>query len=68
MMQAYEFDSTVYNGVIHIPEQYRDKMPYNVKVIVLAHEEQPKAGDKKFTAIQLRTKGFRFNREESNER
>ena len=68
MMQAYEFDSTIDNGVIHIPERYRDKMPSNVKVIVLAREEQPKARDKKFSAIRLQTKGFQFNREEANER
>ena len=68
MLQAYEFNSTINNGIINIPEQYRDKMPSTVKVIVLAHDKQTKAEDKKFSAIRLKTKGFRFNREEANER
>lgn len=63
-MQAYEFNSTINNGVIPIPEQYRDKIRSEVKVIVLAHDQQPKTADRTFTAI----KGFKFNREEANER
>lgn len=35
MLQAYEFNSTIGNDIIHIPKQYRDKIPSNVKVIVL---------------------------------
>jgi hypothetical protein len=38
VMQAYEFQSTVENGIIHIPDLYRDKIRSNVKVIVLSRD------------------------------
>lgn len=67
-LQAYEFNSIIENGIIHIPQQYRDKMPAKVKVIVLTHEEEYKIQKNNFSAIRLKTKGLRFNREEANER
>ncbi|MDR2937906.1 MAG: hypothetical protein LBU92_03075, partial [Prevotellaceae bacterium] len=67
--QAYEFSATVRNGVIHIPEQLSNENLSWVKVILLADsvEKNPKSR-KKFTAMQLKTKGFKFNREEVHER
>lgn len=66
-MRAYEFVSTVDNGIIHIPEQYRDKITSSVKVIVLS-EEPVKSKVLPFSALRIDTKGFKFNREEANER
>ena len=37
-MQAYEFYAVPENGVITIPEQYRDKIKTGVKVILLEEE------------------------------
>ena len=69
-MQAYEFNTIVHEGIIRIPEQYRNEQLSSVKVILLSNPAKTgaAAGKKKFTAMQLKTKGFTFNREESNER
>jgi hypothetical protein len=67
-MQAYEFTSVVKNGIIHIPEQYQAKLPGQIKVILLAPESTPSQKEKQFTAITLKTTGFKFNRDEANER
>ena len=64
---AYEFNSTVRDGIIYIPEQYRDKILAEVRVIVLPQEQKKKTnGD--FTAISICTEGFKFDREAANER
>jgi uncharacterized membrane protein len=70
-MQAYEFNTVVREGMIRIPEQYRNKLLSPVRVILLSNATKPNitaAGNKKFTAMKLQTKGFTFNREEANER
>ena len=67
-MQAYEFNTVVRNGVIHIPKQISDKLS-NVRVILLADSAKKALPRKnKFTAMRLKTKGFTFNREEAHER
>jgi hypothetical protein len=67
-MQAYEFSSVIENeGVIHIPKQYLEKVSSPVKIILLSNEEGLKNGDKRFSAIKLKTKGFKFDREAANE-
>ena len=75
-MQAYEFYAKPQNGVISIPEQYRNQITDNVLVIVL--EKKPwqfnrdEANARKKTDLlsppSLKTKGWKFNREEANER
>lgn len=37
-MYAIEFKADISNGVIEIPQQYRDKMQTHVKVILLSDE------------------------------
>jgi hypothetical protein len=69
-MQAYEFTSTVKNGVIPIPELYRNKISSAVKVIVLsgtkpAHTDKRK---KSFHYLGIDMTGFIFDREEAHER
>jgi len=59
-MIAYEFNSIVSDGVIHIPEQYRDKLWSEVRVIVLPQEQEKKTGGD-FTAISISTEGFKFD-------
>ena len=67
-MQAYEFSSIIENeGVIHIPKQYLQKISSPVKIILLVDEETPNKKSKKFSAIKLRTKGFKFDRDIANE-
>ena len=69
-MQAYEFDTIIENGIISIPEQYYNQNLTSVRVILLSDSpKQRKAvNNKKFTAMKLKTKGFKFNREDANER
>ncbi|MCL2379987.1 MAG: hypothetical protein FWC64_00165 [Treponema sp.] len=68
-MQAYEFNSVVGNeGIIHIPQQYLTNISSPVKVIILTNEKVPNNKNKHFSAISLETKGFKFNRDEANER
>jgi hypothetical protein len=68
-MQTYEFSSAVEaNGVIRIPEQYLPNISSPVKVIVCINDEIQSAGKKTFSAIKLKTRGFKFDRNEANER
>ena len=69
-MQAYEFNTVVRNGLIHIPEQLSDKQFSNVRVILLADSVKKVSEPRKnkFIAMRLKTKGFTFNREEIHER
>ena len=69
-MRAYEFQTAVNNGIIHIPVEYRSKISSKVKVILLSEEPIKKTNEEKimFNAMKLDTRGFIFNREEANER
>lgn len=68
-MQAYEFNSVVESeGIIHIPQQYLENLSSPVKVILLSNGKATNFKNKKFSAISLETKGFKFNRDEANER
>ena len=75
-MQAYEFLATPKNGVITIPEELRNRITSNVKVIVL----EMKTKGVRFEEVNkeyksdlllrptLDTNGWKFSREEANER
>ena len=75
-MQAYEFVTKPENGIISIPEEFRDKITKNVKVIIF--ETQPNRVDFSQTSTgqksdlllppTLDTSKWRFSREEANER
>lgn len=73
-MQAYEFNATLENGFIPVPEPYRSKMKKNVKVIVLERwsSVNDKQGIAKKTDLllppSLDTRGWKFDKEEANER
>ena len=67
-MQAFEFNSVVEKGNIRIPDKYLDKIQSPVKVIILSQENQFKNIKKKFNALSLDTRGFRFDKDEANER
>jgi hypothetical protein len=68
-MQAYEFSSIVEdNGVIHIPTQYLKNISSPVKVILLTNEESHNKAGKTFSAMRLKTKGFKFDWDIANER
>jgi hypothetical protein len=68
-MQAYEFSSVIESdGIIHIPSQYLQNISSPVKVILLANNQTQNKTGKIFSAIKLKTKGFKFDRDAANER
>ena len=67
-MLAYEFQTAVNDGIIYIPDEYKNKLSKKVKVILLSEEPVEKKKKAMFKAMKLDTQGFIFNREEANER
>ena len=67
-MQAVEFNATVENGIITIPRQYKKTITDKVRVIVLSETDREKPKNKKIYSIGIDMKGYKFNREEANER
>jgi hypothetical protein len=68
-MRTYEFSTAVGdNGIIHIPEEYLKDISSTVKVIIFNNDEKRQPKKKTFKAMKIHTKGFKFNREEANER
>jgi len=68
-MQTYEFDTVIENeGVIYVPKQYLEKVSSTVTVIIRSNEGASQNRKKCFSAMKLKTKGFKFNREAANDR
>jgi hypothetical protein len=68
-MKVIEFRAKAYKGVIEIPEEFRNELDREVRVILLFEEaEKEYSGKPRFTAVKIKTKGFNFNREDANER
>ena len=76
-MKAFEFLAKMKNGAIEVPKNYIEnvKKGGQLRVIVLVDEVQKpkktltkKALRSRFKAVRLDTRGFKFNREEANER
>lgn len=70
-MEAIEFVAKAEKGSIKIPKEYRGQLQEQFRVIIL--QEMPtikKTVRKKrdLTAAKIKTKGFKFNREEANAR
>ena len=70
IMQTYEFNTVVHNGLIHIPKQLIDKKISNARVVLMVDTviKISEPVKKRFTAMRLKTKGLTFNREEIYER
>ena len=71
-MQAIEFVAKAEKGTIKIPKEYQGQLQDQFRVIILQETvtTQKKASRKKrtLTAVQIKTKGFKFNRDEANAR
>ena len=71
-MQAYEFYATPENGIIKIPEQFRNRITSGVKVVLF--EEKKFGGEEAgrrtdlLSPVSIDTRGWKFDREEANER
>ena len=70
-MQAVEFKTTVKDGTITIPSQYIGSISEDVRVILLSEAKgasRPVKQKKKLHYIGIEMPGYKFNREEANER
>ena len=67
-MQAVEFNATIENGVIPIPRKYKNSIADKVRVIILSEPNTEKPKKKKIYSIGIDMTGFKFDREEANER
>jgi hypothetical protein len=68
MLQTYTFESIIQNGLIPIPEEYRSIAIGEVKITIQKEEHERPENMKTYNAIELDTRNFTFNREESNVR
>jgi hypothetical protein len=67
-MYAIEFQAQAHEGLVQIPARYAAWKNKRVKVILLEPEIEHSVQPVQFNAVKLRTKGYRFDREEANER
>lgn len=68
-MHAIEFEAQTHDGVVQIPSQYKAWQNKTVHVILLESEEKHAlAKTPQFTAAALKTRNYRFDREQANER
>ncbi|WP_446009023.1 hypothetical protein [Candidatus Electrothrix sp.] len=68
-MESLAFETVIRNGMIAIPEQYRERFQEPFRIIVHLEPLTEKQGtDASFNAARISTKGFKFNRDEANER
>lgn len=72
-MKAIEFSGSVKDGAIKIPKKFLSNLAdESVRIIILVKEQEPSKKKppfkKRFKAVKLDTRGFKFNRDEANER
>jgi hypothetical protein len=68
-MNTIKFRSTYENGVIRVPEEFRNEIASEVDVTVESVEPQnEKKRNLKFDAFGIDTRGWKFNRDEANAR
>lgn len=72
-MKAIEFITKAKDGIIEIPQEYRNSLANELRVIILMDSDAStikKASKKKrhLDSLQVKTKDLVFGREEANER
>lgn len=67
-MQAFEFIGKPHDDVLDLPAELRGWNGRRVRVILLDAESEPVIAATGFTALSLKTRDFRFNRDEANAR
>jgi len=67
-MQAVEFIGKPHDDVVDLPAELRDWNGRRVRVILLDAENEPVTVTPGFTALTLKTRDFRFDRDEANAR
>ncbi len=67
-MQAYEFTTTARNGYIKIPTEYEKVIPPDIRVIVITGKKPEDKKKISFPYLALDMTGYKFDRDEANER
>lgn len=70
-MEAIEFIAKAEKGSIKIPKQYQEQLHDQFRVIILQETSAPKKktpGKRKLSAPKIKTKGYKFSRDEANAR
>jgi hypothetical protein len=67
-MQAVEFIGKPHDDVVDLPAELRGWNGRRVRVILLDAEIEPAAAAPDFSAVRLKTRDFRFDRNEANAR
>ncbi len=67
-MEAIEFITKIHNGIIKIPKEYRESLRDRIRVIIMPDNKKTGISEKKFNALKLKTKDFKFDRDMANER
>jgi hypothetical protein len=67
-MFAYQFEATIENGVIRVPDEYLRVVSPKVKVLLLPDSRRVLNKARLFPNLRLHTKGIGFDREEANGR
>ncbi|MCL2054261.1 MAG: hypothetical protein FWG90_07515 [Oscillospiraceae bacterium] len=64
-MEAYRFNTVAENGVIALPQEFMNKL---VEITVCEIAESPIKKRELLSPIRIDTSGWKWNREEANER
>jgi hypothetical protein len=71
-MRAIEFQTTLHNGIVAIPLEYAaqwEGKPIRVILLDSAEKMMPSLPQStQFQAVSLSTQGFKFNRDDANDR
>ena len=67
-MQAVEFIGKPHDDVLDLPTELRGWNGRRVRVILLDAENEPVTVNPAFSALSLKTRDFRFDRDEANAR
>ena len=69
-MQIARFETSINNDTIPIPIKYKSIIPQKTRIIVKIESMNRWSAftQNKFEAVKIKTKDFKFNRDEANER
>ena len=71
-MYAVEFEAIIENGIVHIPQKYKDLQEKREVRFLIMYDNKYKTNiekrKKEMNAISIDTIGFKFNRDTAHER
>lgn len=71
-MKAIEFEAIAKDGMIKVPKEYLNTVTDKLRVIILMQESKEATGKeikkRELKALKIKTKDFKFNLTEANEK